>query len=297
MAHGNPSVGRQVNVGSADALDALALAVATFECASKEGIESFCRRCHHRRRVLEDAVHELEQETLELEAQIQDVNADEPDPDLQGRRAENIRRLDRFRDSMSALEQAELIMDAAMARFATLADSALPRARRELGERVSALHAYREVVLAPSACMSARAAASSGRAPLPSGFRWVLLSEVDMTEVNRIRPDKDFLKGVSYEDMRRGLQRFKAEVLPCLEAGVDGALERIQRKDGAAHGSGTGLEHLYRVFFGDEHIRLERFKGDKLFSVTNGRHRIRVARDSGWDAVPAQAVDVERGVR
>jgi hypothetical protein len=44
--------------------------------------------------------------------------------------------------------------------------------------------------------------------------------------------------------------------------------------------------NIYDVFFGNEPIRVCRASGGK-YSVVNGRHRITVARELGWQAVPA----------
>ena len=53
----------------------------------------------------------------------------------------------------------------------------------------------------------------------------------------------------------------------------------------------SGLLRVYEAFFGDDVIHLGRGRRDKLFGVDSGRHRIKVAMDAGWTAVPVKMSD------
>jgi len=55
----------------------------------------------------------------------------------------------------------------------------------------------------------------------------------------------------------------------------------------------NGLLRVYEAFFGSEPIHLSRVKGAPQWTVGNGRHRILVAKELGWKAIPAQTVEVE----
>ena len=50
------------------------------------------------------------------------------------------------------------------------------------------------------------------------------------------------------------------------------------------------MERLFDVFYGSERIRVTRLKGGR-FDVTNGRHRLFVAKQLGIKTVPVSLVE------
>lgn len=129
--------------------------------------------------------------------------------------------------------------------------------------------------------------------PLPSGYRWVSLAEIDQKE---IPADIKFEK-ISSERMEAGLHTLKDEVLPALKEDTmrDGwYFEKQDRKAGRQYQDGQ--QRVYDAFFGQDHIRLERWEGESHYGITNGRHRILLARELGWSAIPAKTIDVPQEV-
>ena len=124
---------------------------------------------------------------------------------------------------------------------------------------------------------------------LPDDFRWISLDEIKMEEIN----DQLEFKKISYEEMKSGLQKLKSQIIPALSKNNNRGKEFFREQDRESGLSySDGQLKIYEAFFGGDHIRLDKNKEKEKYSITNGRHRIKVARDLGWEAIPAQAVEV-----
>lgn len=133
---------------------------------------------------------------------------------------------------------------------------------------------------------------------LPKGFSWVKVNNINPNEINAL-PTKDDYGKVSYEVMKSGLELLKNEVLPAVkELGEKADSDYFNQLDiEKGRETQNGARRVFNAFFGrttPEHIRLERFAGDPHYDITNGRHRIKLALDLGWDAVPAEVIEVKR---
>lgn len=135
--------------------------------------------------------------------------------------------------------------------------------------------------------VSAAAVALRGL-PIPDGFEWVALDEIDLVaELDGIRSPADYTK-VSYDDMQRGMELLRTGVLPAIQANPSRGVDYFRFLDEQNHRSGpTALGNVYSAFFGGDAIKLDRREGER-FSVTNGRHRLHLAQTLGWDAIPAR---------
>lgn len=125
-------------------------------------------------------------------------------------------------------------------------------------------------------------------APLPAGFSWVNLDDISPEAMGRL--PEEFRK-VDYAEMRRGFDVLKNEILPLVNESPQNAnadyLWRQDRENGLDESNGS--QRVFNAFFGKDPIHLERGKCERYYGITNGQHRIRVARDLGWRAVPAEA--------
>ncbi|MCW3488671.1 hypothetical protein [Dethiobacter alkaliphilus] len=126
---------------------------------------------------------------------------------------------------------------------------------------------------------------------LPDGYRWVSLGEINLDEI----PEDLSFQKTSSDEMKDGFSILQKDVLPALredpsrDSGYFGERDREAGKDYQ-----NGHQRVYDAFFGHDHIRLERWQGDDVYSITNGRHRIAVARELGWSVIPAGTADVVR---
>lgn len=142
---------------------------------------------------------------------------------------------------------------------------------------------------------AAPAAPSSSLEPvLPSGFHWVRLDEIEASELDDVRTETDFKK-ISRQDMQSGLELLKSELLPFLSnyrgQDIKQALFAEDRRMGRR--PPVALLEVYNAFFGaQDYVYVTRGRKDCKFRVTNGRHRVRVAQELGWPAIPAQVKDL-----
>jgi hypothetical protein len=126
---------------------------------------------------------------------------------------------------------------------------------------------------------------------LPPGFTWVRIDEIALEDPG------EFLK-VDEDAMREGIEKLPY-VLDLIQDRLDrpfsdnsAYFERLDRQTGRDYQN--GLQRVYEAFFGGQHIRLERWRGEAKWDIINGRHRIEVARELGLEAVPAVTEEVDR---
>lgn len=193
-------------------------------------------------------------------------------------------------------------------RFEHVAVEHIPKARLKLRTKFDEAAAYLSVQLDGDIQPIQRASATeAGRTPprtvstpkldsvvlfsLPPGFRWVPIEHISPRD--NLGRNEGFIK-VSEEDMRRAFGSLRRQVLPYLKNHPEASAATFRELDGySAEGTIKPRQLAYQVFFGDDPIVLDGPQTDGTFSVTNGRHRIHVARDLGWPAVPARVIGKE----
>ncbi len=123
---------------------------------------------------------------------------------------------------------------------------------------------------------------------LPAGFVWIPLDQISAAD--DLRPDERFHK-VSREEVVAGFGMLEDVVLPAIGADPSIDAEHFRALDQSESRAGRRRTlAVYEAFFGQSAIALTRRQRDGKFGVTNGRHRIRVARDLGWSAVPVRFI-------
>ncbi len=300
----------QAEVLSLESLVALETALAKYASRARDAAAAMRREFDRRQAALDG---EEEEARCEAAARLEALRCAEDEDEREScaeQFAEARERLSRIRAWQARSREHHALFLAQAARFDGLLDQTFPRCREFLKARIGELRAYAAIQPEPSAASAAPAsfhppqptaseAAASSAPPkltelkLPAGFVWVPLAEIDDAELAGVRSREDFKK-VPYEAMHTGLRRLAAEILPRLDADPDG-LDRdsFRSLDEAAHESHEhGLQRVYEAFFCNDHIYLERRRGQEKFDITNGRHRIRVALDLGWEAIPARVKDL-----
>jgi hypothetical protein len=126
---------------------------------------------------------------------------------------------------------------------------------------------------------------------LPEGFQWVPLEEINLEEDES---DIEYRKA-SKEEMRKRMERLP-EVLEHLQVRyaspfIDNTLYFYNLDQAQGRNYVEGLQSTYEEFFGSEPVVLERspLTGQK-YTVKNGRHRILLAKEMGWVALPAKVI-------
>lgn len=124
---------------------------------------------------------------------------------------------------------------------------------------------------------------------LPPGFTWVPLSSIGAEEMANLPSDDDYPK-VPKAEMQRGFEVLRRDVLPAIQMGVADRdyFTRLDQEAGREYE--CGALRVYEAFFGDEPITLDRKLNGVEYGITSGGHRIKVAREQGWPAVPAKLI-------
>jgi hypothetical protein len=299
-------VGR-AQIHSTESLVDLAKALDRF---SKKGLEELIGlRRHVDRQRAELLAREKSAREAEQSCAEQLANADEDDADYWSAELDGARqRLRSIRRWRARVEEEYRDFRSAAASLESDLSRSLPRGLAFLRSKIENVAAYHSVQPDPLDREDAVTNALVSEPPshearengtltsfrLPRGFVWVSLSEIDLARgLEGVQTEADFGK-VSYETMTSGLMRLRDEILPrmqTLSRCSSDAFREIDRQNGDMYE--TGLQRVYEAFFGaHDYLYLERGKSDEKFGVTNGRHRIKVAQDLGWDAVPAQVKDL-----
>jgi hypothetical protein len=116
-------------------------------------------------------------------------------------------------------------------------------------------------------------------------IRTVSLDQIDLSD-SSVQSEADFHK-VSHDEMVVGLTKLQQVQHWIAQGATDQTLRDIDAEQGLS--GAQGYHNIYRVFYGDSAIALE--KAADGYKVINGYHRLAVARELGWTTVPARVVE------
>lgn len=118
-------------------------------------------------------------------------------------------------------------------------------------------------------------------------IRDILLDQIDLTD-SPVHEETDF-KEVSHAEIITGLEKL-SQVRRWISSGATDQWLYDVDQEARARGMPEAQSHhnIYKVFFGDDAIALEKV-GDR-YRVLNGYHRLAVARELGWTTIPARVV-------
>jgi len=113
----------------------------------------------------------------------------------------------------------------------------------------------------------------------------VALDQIDLSD-SPVHGEADFHK-VSHDEMVAGLTKLQQVQQWIARGATDQTLRDIDQERGLS--GAQGYHNIYRVFYGDSAIALE--KAGNGYKVINGYHRLAVARELGWTTIPARIVE------
>lgn len=131
--------------------------------------------------------------------------------------------------------------------------------------------------------------ASITDSPLPEGIVWVPLTAISASEMAELPGDDDYKK-ISKVEVQRSFEVLQRDILPAIKQSGAGSDHFLSLDQAAGRDHEHGLQRVYDLFFGSEPITLDRALDGKSYQVMFGRHRIKVAREKGWPAVPAKLI-------
>lgn len=299
----------QVNV-SYEAIAELESALGRFAQACLEKIELAERAIDRARDQLENQRIELRHEISRLQSAISAADEEE-DVTWEERRLEEAQdELSNIQRWQSRIEDCIMQYNRDEQRIETLCAGTTTEARGYLRGLLSDLSAYFQFQKNSSISISSAPTTNTDAAPcdgegslqqfdptsfsLPPGYRWVQIRDLNVEiELKDVQNQSAFEK-VTYEEMRRGFDALRNEVLPAVtDARNPANADTFARRDLAAGVKYEhGLQRVYEAFFGADPIYLSRGRDAAQFSITSGRHRIKAAIDAGWTAVPAKTSDL-----
>ncbi len=170
----------------------------------------------------------------------------------------------------------------------------LPSARNFLGNKVTELETYAAAgafsdarissgtaAPHPTAGVQSPTPASSGTWSTPE-IQMVTLDQIDVS-TSSVTGLQDFHK-VSPQDMMEGFQKLQQVVMPAVAQGADGDyFAQLDTAQGLAFAH--GYQRIFEGFYGNDAIRLEKLGA--TYHITNGEHRLFLARQLGLKAIPA----------
>jgi hypothetical protein len=287
---------------SFDELEALAAALAVFANAAREALSEADGAARSEISIIDERKRDLAWEAARLSDEYESLDEDEDGGYLQDSLYEVREELGHAEAAGARVEEAHDTFLSGANALSRIIDDRLPAARAFLERKLEQAHAY--VSLHPSADSGsaghlassvAATAGGGGRLALeafrlPEGFTWIPVDQIEATHLAAV----DFRK-VSESDIERGFSLLVREILPRIQAGPPADADVFRETDRmACRDESSGARRAFEAFFGLDAIRLDRRVGDPVFSVTNGRHRIDVARRLGLTHVPARAVEVGR---
>jgi hypothetical protein len=285
------------DVRAVQALADLDRALQHFGGRAAEAVAEIRTRCDRMRRRLDDRTEEAARNVRRC-ADMLDC-ADEDDAGYwRHALAEAREQRDELNRWQRRIEEAHDTFRRDARRFEAMLETTLPRGRGIIRSKIDALEQYLAIQLhAAAEAMPALEMPKAGAAgdaaalaafPLPDGFTWVPMARI------RQREEPFEYRKVDEPTMRNGLLRLRSEILPRLknqQARSSDDFADLDRRN--AHDYEHGLQRIYDAFFGNDHVQLSRTHTAGTFDVINGRHRIRLAEELEWDAIPAKVDGME----
>ncbi len=195
----------------------------------------------------------------------------------------------RIADSLTSYRRAEKTLSLQLGERITSATT-------ELGKRVHDLEAYLALA-SPSGDATGPYATVPGfsTGAIATGLlaRWVEhgIVDVPLTEIqdadSTVHGPDDFQK-IPYEQVVAGLQKLNDVIRPGV-AGGQGPddFSRLDEEGGVSYEH--GYRRIYDAFYGADAIRLERYAN--AYHVINGYHRLLVAKQLGFESLPARVAE------
>jgi hypothetical protein len=307
MSSSDAASSNGADVRAIGALAELELALQRFSLRGAEALAAIRSQCERNRKRLDQRAEDANREVRRRAAAVESADEDDIDDcqhaleDAREARAEIRSWQKRVEDEYQSFRR-----DAA--RFDATIDRTVSEGRGVLRSKIALLNEYRAMQVEPGNFTSSTGSISTSASEaqvdasrsdglqnfkLPQGFVWIPLTQIRLKEeLEHVQTAPDYKK-VDKETMRSGMVRLQTDVLPFLsdETGLRGSdyFGEMDRANSLSYEH--GIQRVYDAFFGESHIQLSRSVVPGQFDITNGRHRIRLAQELGWDAIPAQTED------
>ena len=292
-----------INVHSISSLEQLETSVSRFTVALENAIEQTQRQIQKKSELVDGIVAARRRAVAALESACENADEDEDTTALRRRLEEAEEALSEARKWQRRVDEAFGAYQRQATQAKSLADEHAGKSRLFLRSRIAELYnyiAYRPGLSEGSAGNSASGVLSTSsenldtRLPLPAGYDWINIADIRPEQVEQLPADNEYRKGLSKLEMQDGLKLLQTRVLPEIQKNpaaanveyflaIDSKEKRMPPQT---------LADIFAFYFGNDYIRVSRYSNEQNFRVENGLHRIKAARDLGWDAVPGKVVEV-----
>lgn len=290
-----------INVHSISSLEELETSLGRFVVVLQNAIEEAQRQIQKKSELLDGIVADRRRAVAALESACDNADDDEDTTTLQRKLEEAEAALGEARKWQRRVEEGCVVYQRQATQAKSLVGEYAGKSRMFLRSRIAELYkysAYKPHFSGGSAGNSASGGSSTPsetlntRLPLPAGFQWINLTDLGPDQIQ----NSDYRKGLSEVDMQEGLNLLQTRVLPEIQKNPAAAnIEHFMVVDANEKRTPPHtLADIFAVYFADDYIRVSRYQSDPYFTIENGRHRIKAARDLGWDAVPGRVVEVPR---
>lgn len=307
MSSGDVASSNGADVRAIGALAELELALQRFALRGAEALAAIRSQCERNRKRLDQRAEDANREVRRRAAAVESADEDDIDDcqqaleDAREARAEIRSWQKRVEDEYQSFRRDAARFDATMSRTVSEGRGVL-RSKIALLNEYRATQVERRNFTSPGGSISTSASVAQVDASrfdelhkfkLPRGFVWIPLRQIRLKEeLENVQTAADYKK-VDKETMRSGMVRLQTEILPFMSGETDlrgsDYFGEMDRANSLRYEH--GLQRVYDAFFGESHIQLSRSVVPGQFDITNGRHRIRLAQELGWDAIPAQTED------
>jgi hypothetical protein len=302
-----------INVTSVEALEEFDGAVARFAAESEAALQAVTPEINRRLELLDGRCAQCEAD-VEYWQQTYDY-ADPEEDDLSyiaSRLADAEHRLNNVKSWQRRVEEVYAVYTREASQFVDHVVNDCPQAVSFVRQKLSELRDYvnlkpadstggvvgqdfDSLTASPSVMSSQSWSPSPGEVPLssitelplPSGFGWIRLNEIEPASLDALNGLKD-KSGMTPEHLAEGLDILRKQILPQIKnRGAQATSDYFWQLDGQRQGLNS-FQGVYDAYFGNDAIWFDRFFGQPLFRVGNGQHRIKAAQELGWPAVPAR---------
>lgn len=297
-----------INVISFQALEELEISLTRFSHKAREEISAAQRQIEIQTEALDEIVADGRREVQRRQEAYDAADEDDDSAYLRRKLEEAEERYNNARNWQRRAAQVCAEFERRATEATHLTDEHSDKARLFLKERLRQLYEYVAARDTGSAVGTAMALAGDALAEvtagifdltafsLPQGFGWVSIDQLRPDELTDLPSETDYKKDdLSVADMRDGLELLRTRILPDIQQNPEHATTAYFAELDVAENRSTlnSLAEIFGAYFGsNEHIWVDRIKGDEYFRIGNGRHRIAAARALGWKVIPARIEEV-----
>jgi hypothetical protein len=310
-----------INVTSFEALQMLEARINRFSSRVSDALDEVEHVIQRKMESLDHIVLERKREVARWQRAYDEADPEDDDISYFSRRLDDAQEeLDKAKRWRRRVEQAYATYAGKAKEARSLCTSNAARARAVLKEKIESLHEYANLKVES---VTGIPVGSDSQAPgiggavfavaeemigrgfdtletsvelltnflLPTGFTWIGLDRIETGGLVEVPGDDEFRK-LPKSDMIEGINLLRTRILPAIQNDPSGANEdyfsELDRQEGRI--GANSLRNIYDAYFRGEAMRVEPIGDGAHYRIDHGRHRLKIATELGWPAIPAKII-------